>query len=298
MARWITIAPIVSGYRNRHLFEIDLGDVKFRPIPDELKQMEGIKDLGFYRIERLKDAEVMLAVEYEAESLGDPDPGWNGEEKRSKQDIALEKIMLCNLALWLAKPSPLGFEFYIHINHLDTSPLLRDAASVLVFRYDPKDAESSLEKEDFKKAKQLYLKIKDIPRNSAIWISMLSLIQALTSPYGNIRFMLLWIALEALLGTNFELRFRISQRIAFFLSDNREESSKLFNDAKMSYGMRSCIVHGSSYKNKEDSERIGYNTEKFIRNALTKILDNDNFIKVFNNNTERNKYLDDLVFKG
>ena len=82
MDKWITIAPIVSGYKNRQLFEIDLDDVKFRPIPDELKQMDGIKDLGFYRIESLKDAEVMLSVEYEAESLGDPDPTWNGDEKR------------------------------------------------------------------------------------------------------------------------------------------------------------------------------------------------------------------------
>jgi len=260
--------------------------------------MEGTKDLGLYRIERLKDSEVMLAIEYEAESLGDPDPNWDGEEKRSRQDIALEKIIMCNLALWLAKPSPLGFDFYIHINHIDTSPLLRDAASTTVLRSNISDTENALEKEDFEKAKELYSKIKDIPRNSALWISMISLFQALTSQYGNIRFMLLWIALESLFGINSELRFRVSQRIAFFLSDNKDEALQLFNEAKVSYDMRSCIVHGSKYKNKKDCEEIGCNTEKFIRNSLIKILDNDNFIRSFNDNTERNKYLDELVFKG
>ncbi len=298
MDKWITIAPIVSEYQNRSLFEIDLGDVKFIPIPDKLKQMEGVQYLGFYRSESLKDAEVMLSVGYEATSLGDPDLDWLGEEKRSKQEIALEKIMLCNLALWLAKPSPLGFDFYMHINHLDAIPSLINSASVAVFRCNSKDSGNSLKSEDFEKAKQIYLIMKSIPRNSTLWISITSLIQALTSHFGNIRFMLLWIALESLFGAKHELQFRISQRIALFLGNNREEALKLFSDSKDSYSMRCDIIHTGSYAGKGNSEAIGYNAEEFIRKALVKIIDNNQFVEVFNNDEKRKKFLDGLAFKN
>ncbi|MDP9111293.1 MAG: HEPN domain-containing protein [Candidatus Eremiobacteraeota bacterium] len=59
------------------------------------------------------------------------------------------------------------------------------------------------------------------------------------------RFIDAWIALEALFGSGNEVRFRISQRIAYFLEPAGDARLDLFQRLVKLYDKRSSLVHGS-----------------------------------------------------
>ena len=62
-------------------------------VPDWLKEERIIKHLDDYHREQLMhEAKFVLMGEYDADSLGDPDPEWQGQKPRSKQDRAIELI--------------------------------------------------------------------------------------------------------------------------------------------------------------------------------------------------------------
>lgn len=300
MVKWITVAPVIPEYNKRQLSEISLGEVKIKPIPDWIKGQEIIKHLSTSQKMRLEDSKLMFAVEYDANSLGDPDPNWIGDNNRGKQDIAFENIRICNLALWLVKPSNLGFELLLHIDDCENNPLVMQSFTTQSLKLHFKDENNLHEKDDFELGRELILSIKGIERRFSVWMSIRALSDALTADSWEVRYLLLWIILEALFGTDVEITYRLSQRISFFLSENKKEAQELFLDIKKGYKLRSQLVHGLKVeelkKYKDESAEMMHKSEFYVRKSLTKILLDEKLIEIFNNEKKRNEYLDGLVF--
>ena len=298
MAKWLTFAPILDNYNFsllKQARDVKIGYIKLLAIPDWLKSEEILKYLSFNSKQKMKDAQFMFVSEYNADSLGDPDPEWKGEKPRGKQHIALERIQISNLALWLAHPSPLAFDLVFHVD--SDKQISREHFLTDPIKHHIRDAHNYHFKKQFGLANSLSLSIHDLNRNNSVWTAMRTLFDALTSKSWENRFLLLWIVLEALFGTSTEITYRLSHRIAFFLSKNRKNAAELCKEVKCSYDWRSKVVHGMRHKLKQDeSEQILYVTESLVRNALLKILKDKVLIGIFTSSDKREIYLDDLFF--
>ncbi len=106
MSHWATVAPINSAWRGP-TFDvtgpIDIGwGVHLVPPPDWVRQPNATRLMSW--IERevyIGQATFALSIDYDAESLGEPDPQ-STIGPLSKQDVAAEKLRRANLGLWLA----------------------------------------------------------------------------------------------------------------------------------------------------------------------------------------------------
>ena len=111
MSKWCAIG-FISNYVDRDnqlVLPADLGcDVRLIAIPGWSKKLSGLKDLSWNKRNGIKKSRYALYIEYVADALGSPDPNWKGNNLRSIQDTADEKISLAYLSMWLAKPSPLS----------------------------------------------------------------------------------------------------------------------------------------------------------------------------------------------
>ena len=107
---------------------------------------------------------------------------------------------------------------------------------------------------------------------------------------------LLWIALEALFGPEDarEITFRLSQRVALFLAEDRAEAKQLFTMVKKAYSFRSKIVHGR-WKEEPDSLVRMAEVENLVRRSFGRILSDEAVRDTFVGNG-REAYLDDLAF--
>lgn len=302
--KWYTIAPISLLYSSRTVRltkPLDLGfGVTFTIVPDWLSELEGLDNLALNHRRLLEDAMYILQSEYEANSMGDPDPEWKGSKARSKQNSALERIQIANLALWLTKPSRIGFEMVLHVHEKGGYKVWQGYRPVPPLMPNEKDVSNYLEILEFEEACRVNTLLQQLDRTSAVWIAARTLWTALTIDYWEVRFILFWIALEALFGTTVEIAYRISHRIAFFLSSTRGEAEKLHKQAKISYRWRSQTVHGMklgrSEQKKEESKEVLYNAETFARKSLLKILNDSKLIGLFSSNKSREEYLNGLVF--
>jgi len=300
MAKWITFAPILGNHRIHKTLEgyedFEIGYVKFKRIPDWLKSEEIVKYLSFYNKEEIKDAKWMFISEYEANSLGEPDPEWRGEKQRGKQHSAVERIQISNLALWIARPSSLTFNMMFHVD--SDKKILRECFTRPPIKPHSNDDRNYHSKKDLELANDISLSIQNLQRNSSIWLASRTLYEALTSDIWEVRFLLLWIVLEALFGASTEITYRISQRIGFLLSVDKKTAFDLYKEAKVSYNWRSKIVHGKRHKLEQSkSAQVLYNTECLVRNAVLKILKDKELIKIFSSSDNtREEYLDNLVF--
>lgn len=86
-------------------------------------------------------------------------------------------------------------------------------------------------------------------------------------PKGSIRVAAIWSAIEALLGFDHELRFRISASVAKLLENGPEAQEKRFKEVRKLYDLRSKCVHGAAIT-QEDQE----NTIRDSLNLLCELL--------------------------
>lgn len=83
------------------------------------------------------------------------------------------------------------------------------------------------------------------------------------------RFLDHMIALEFLyVGQNQELTYKLALRGAYLLGHNKMERTKIFNDIKRGYEIRSQIVHGNRNPAREELQKIIPKTEEYLRNSL------------------------------
>ncbi len=164
-----------------------------------------------------------------------------------------------------------------------------------------RNSEAVLEQNALGMAKQLHESIIRLERNNPIWIAVYTLWDSLTEEQVEIRYLLLWIVLEAVFGPNDsrEITYRISHRIGFFLASDGKEAREISADVKKGYGLRSKVVHGMKTQKikEEEFQEMLWKTENIVRRALIKtLLEPDIFDKI--NSNEREDYLDNIVFSS
>lgn len=80
-------------------------------------------------------------------------------------------------------------------------------------------------------------------------------------------------ALESLFSTaNTELSYRIAERVALLLKDNKEERVILFNKIKKAYNFRSKVVHGDYIKLRNNQEEELIEISTMLDNVIRKLL--------------------------
>lgn len=302
---WCSVAPVEYRHPEGALeLPFDFGHGVILTRKPEWLTDEGItKHLGYVHRERLADSgPYALVVEYDAASLGDTDPDWKGSKPYSKQASALERMWLVELALWIARPSGLTFRSVVHADRShDTWGLREFPFDVRRLIPHPKDANARLTNDDLELARNLGRPLPELPRGGAIWTALWMLRAALSDMRWEIRFLPLWVALEALFGPEDprEITYRLSQRVAFFLASDRQEARELFDKAKKGYAWRSKVVHGARLtKLRADEEQamdILYDAETLIRRALNSVLTDPHLIRQFDGKN-RERYLDELIY--
>lgn len=305
-ASWITIAPICNLWAPPEAVQLPFffsDDTSLRPLPEWITSENGM-EIDQLR-PRLRQAIVdkkithCLTVEYQADSLGTPDPEWRGPEPRSIQDTALEKIHIVMLSMWLAQPTGMHFREIAHCVKSGQDWLVRQIGDH--YRDYPLSAykNEQMNSEDVNRAKHLSKLLFGMPTEGPVWSAICSTGLALTQHNWILRYLVFWLVLEALFGPEDprETAFRISQRIAFFLADAGDSPHELFVSMKESYKWRSKIVHGVRLKKLKDeaSEDLISNLELTARRSILRILENKSLTDIFSGK-DRERYLDDLVF--
>jgi hypothetical protein len=271
-------------------------------LPDWVRSEEAVRHLHVsHRTKILRYVVYGFKLDYEAASLGDPDPDYLGDEPRSKQNRAVELFNLANLALWIVKPNPISLPTFFHFDRPGDPKSVRSSGSSLGFLHHERDSDNKLSKNDVDLATKLHRVLFNLNRQEAVWIASRLLWKSLFERLWEVRVLIQWVAIEAIFGPpgGGELTYRISQRIGFFLGEDRKDSKRINDKAKHYYGWRSKIVHGSKLNkiSNEKSLEVSYASQEYIRKALLKILQSQELIDVINSKN-REKYLDDLIFEG
>lgn len=198
--RYCCIAPVYRGYRDmtqRLRDPVDLGNgVALSLTPSSIMELadgEGLPD----EIREAAKAELVLAAEDEdvVSSIDTTDYG--------KWEELEERITLANLALWIARPSSIGFEWVINcFKEIEgKEPQIEDFFECSRFIPLERYKNEELEPQDFQRAKELNLALASTPRDGTIWTAKWALLEALREYPSVGRYLLIWIGLEALFGS-------------------------------------------------------------------------------------------------
>lgn len=295
---WITIAPVGYGTKNitKINFQFDNNFI-LGPMPEWFINDKWKTNLNANEKDRLKRSQIGFQIKYKASSLGDPDPSFKGEEKRSLQDKAEELVGFALLSIWITKPSLLCCRLYTHWEHTNGTWIWREINRNRGFLIHPKDVKQNITEEDLVKAKNLYSGIIKCPRKNNLWTAIRTVFCALSSYPWSTQYLLFWIAIEALFGDSSEITYRISQRLALFMENDKQIAYELFKKIKNSYTHRSSIAHGSSVpgKTREERERIGFDLQEILCKSLIMILEDQEKIRIFSSK-DRKEFLDKLCF--
>jgi hypothetical protein len=165
MASWQTICPVWSGYPDGGQLDepfefgrrVSIGRIERAPL-----SAVTVSDLSRDDREDVRRARLSFLAEYDAEGFGDPDPEWKRIQPRSIQKNSHDRIQLANLALWLIKPSALGFAVIAHQSGVDSF-------SSTEWRIRASDAysESRLVRSDLEAARDYFLALCAPPQDRA-----------------------------------------------------------------------------------------------------------------------------------
>jgi hypothetical protein len=294
---WTGMASTVVPLHNLHLppgTNIPFAnDFFLQDMPQWVKNDKGILgDINYHDRQAILEAKHAFVAEYEAHSIGQPDPVWPKKSRRSIQDSKVEAAVLANLAIWLKQPSTVCFTTVLH-----ALSIIQRVEPRLPLLSLPNDAQSIVDKDDVAKAGKLHAVLCSIQRKNSVWTAMRALWAALTTNEADIRHSLLWIALEALFGdegNSGEITHKLAERIALFLANTPEDARELYQKAKNSYGKRSVIVHGR-FNNDSAIGEFMADTEAIVRTAFRLLLDNPDLLNTFTSK-QRNVFLNDLIF--
>jgi hypothetical protein len=139
--------------------------------------------------------------------------------------------------------------------------------------------------------------LSSVSKAGPIWMATKMLAKALYDDFWESRYVLFWIALEALFGPGGTGRIsdKVSQRLAVFLSDNKSDVKTIAADIREAYKYRCLVVHGRSTKESppSDTEELLFRTETWLQSSLKKILQDVSTIHSFQC-SNRDQYLDAL----
>jgi len=248
-------------------------------------------------------AKHVLVAEYPASAIGELDPASGEKEPQSIQDSKSEAAMMANLALWLAQPSSTCFTSLFHALDLDVlgSPYKKPTILRLETRSPlfchPDDLERKISIDQVVEAGELFNALRSIPRKNAIWTAVRSVWGALITPASDIRYSFYWIGLESMFGpdgNSGEITYKLSQRIAFFISKSKDQARETFRKTRDCYSTRSQIVHGR-WEGQPKMNALMATTESIVRSALQRVLNEPELLQKFVSK-ERDRFLEDMVF--
>jgi hypothetical protein len=299
--KWCNIAPLLVEPSNTEIV------VPFRftdsilmdKLPEWIRSETVQRELSPSKRDLLEDVDYALIIDYDAETLGERDEKWKGRRERSRQSTTAECLFLVNLSLWLAHPSSIRFDYFITGQYMSGNWIWRRITEAFPIYPHKKYINDTIKTEDLEVAKQIYKGISETKRSSPTWVAIFSLSTAVYNRTWEVRYLLLWIALEGLFGSEgaTEITYRISQRLALFLETESENQRKLYRTSKECYSWRSKVVHGMKTVklSVDESDELLFTTEELVRRSLNKILLDDTLRSIFNG-TQRESYLEELVF--
>ncbi len=293
---WCTVVPLINldvGLRTPVYFAKGLW---LTLIPDWLRQDTCVESLSSSDRETLKQLQYAFIVEYAASSSGAPDPEWNGPEPRSIQDAKHEIALLANLALWIARPSPVCFDLVFHAPRWEDGWNIQRGEKHARIWCHPKDRNTLLTDHDLDQAVRIHSALSTLQGKNAIWTAWHSIWTALQTRNLEMRELILWLALDALFGLRDagEEGSQLAGRIAFFLSGDAEGAREIRQNAEMGYSLRRKIAHGHGVDRAHLSE-VSHQTETLVRRVLFKILQDETALKEFCSWENRESYLDSLI---
>ena len=148
-------------------------------VPEWLKQDKSIlNDIGRTDRHLTLAAKHALVSEYDADSLGFPDPDWKGPKPRSIQKQRFQTAFLANMAIWLVQPSEVSFTVGFHaLTRLDGGrtvdpPFIIPTEREGPYYCHPKDAQNPVLPRHVIKAAKLCELLEAVPRKNAVWAAL------------------------------------------------------------------------------------------------------------------------------
>jgi hypothetical protein len=190
-------------------------------------------------------------------------------------DVEAEPIRLVNVCLWLVRPSFLSFKWQLHFKKKDPGWIWKGIIEGPELHPNAKDTTAVLDAADFDSARRMALAIETLSRENPVWTALRLTWTALANRY-ELRYLALWMALESLFGPKDpgEITYRLSERIAYFVSSTPSEREDSFKMAKKCYDLRSRVAHGAPLDPKTIRKSVDHLcwTEDVVRRVITKIL--------------------------
>src|SRR5258708_5863816 len=109
MQQYTTVIPIHNVELTPTVSHQFAGGLTLAAVPTWVSGQEMLKGLSFHDGEAVEEATHAFVLTYPADALGSPDPDWKGPQPKSIQEAKYEVGLMANLALWLAKASPVCF---------------------------------------------------------------------------------------------------------------------------------------------------------------------------------------------
>lgn len=294
---WESIAPIIpfSALPNR---ESPIGPgVALGAIPEWFRrELEfAAKNLGS---RETLSAEACLRVSFEADALGEMCQGPNGTPRKN-HEAAYDRIRIANLALWLACPSAL------HVDFVVTAEPQPSPSGSAIFTDNLESIkplrcyhEAKLKSKHLVMADSLATAIQGLKRPSPVLTAVRFLWLALTEGEWEVRYVSLWVAIEALFGpaNGKKISAKLRRRIAMFLNTDRSEAQEAREKVRIAYQWRCDAVHEGRLAGRvagEAQEQLLI-TEGIVMTSLRKILQDSTLIAKFSA-ASRDDYLSKLA---
>jgi hypothetical protein len=274
--------------------------VSIAPLPNWVKHEAALKHLDHgSRLRILESAHLAFHAEYDGSDVSQDSPHLAIAAGPLAERV-YHMIYLASLAVWFAKPSTIGFDVVLHFDRDGDPESVRIAVASLERCYfHPWDADSQLTVADFDCARKLHAALLTLREHSTPLTAAQIVARAVRAEMLVSRFILHWVALEALFGpaSPGETQYRVSQRIALFLSSTPDDARSMMKRVTESYGWRSKMVHGMHAKGPGDKDRrVAHELEDIVRACFRKLLGDSALPGQFDGRS-RDTYLNDLVFR-
>jgi Apea-like HEPN len=224
---------------------------------------------------------------------------YDAEGRGSHADDEQNKFaQLAGVALWLHRAFPAKFRVIVQCP--EGSQSIVSLQPFTPVEWGPHDARRYVGPRPLEWAADLHHVLLDVWRapdvHGAVRLAIDAVLAALMEPTPRIRYMLLWIAVEALMGTNREERLSrlLRSRIAGYLGvsqDDRQQLSDLVDDL---YTIRSKLIHGDTFPaNLMPFPSAQAHTELLVRRCLRRTLEEPGMLAAFSP-PSRDAFLDTL----
>lgn len=198
------------------------------------------------------------------------------------------------LALWLSHPCGFSLQPILTYERVEGQEALRAFNSNEIMLLGAiGDADAHFSRQDISAADRL---ARALDRSGgAVRIAATLLMTAASTWSQQVQFLLRWMALEALFGTDekTELSFRLRQNISLFHAKGEVEAITLFALLGKWYGARSRLAHGAGLRLTEKEYRDFRN---FVIAVFRRVLSSVATRETFSSNKDRIKFLASLAF--